>query len=93
MVLVYLLARTLDIFCWAAVLLMLARSILSFVMFDIEDNPLMNFVYAVTDVITAPVRIICERMGWFTDLPIDMPHMITFLLIVIIQSLIPTVAI
>ena len=91
MIFLYLLAQSLDFIIGALTLLMFARSILSLFMFDIEENRIMNFIYAVTDAICAPVRFVCDRMGWFQDTPIDVPHLITFILLVFIRFLIPEV--
>ena len=87
----YLLATTLDILISAILFIMFIRAILSFIMFDVEGNPLMNILYAVTDAVTAPVRLVCDRMGWFQGVPIDVPHMITLVLLLVLQLLIPEV--
>ena len=92
MIFLYLLATTLDFLIGAIVLLMLARSILSLFMFDIEENRVMNFIYAITDAVCTPARFVCDRMGWFQDTPLDMPHMITFLVLMVMRLLIPEVS-
>lgn len=91
MILLYILATTLQTTISVLVFLMFARSILSFIMFDIEENRLLGILYGITDAVCAPVRFICDRMGWFQDSPIDFPHMITFILLIIIRALIPEV--
>ena len=91
MIFLYVLAQTLDLLISAMLLALFARSILSLMMFDIEDNRIAGFIYTVSDLITAPVRTVCDRMGWFQGIPIDMPHLITLLLLFVIQIFIPEV--
>lgn len=93
MIALYILAQTLDLLISAMIFALFIRSILSLIMFDIEENRFMNFIYTVTDIITAPVRMVCDRMGWFQETPIDVPHLITLLLLFIMQFLIPQVSI
>lgn len=63
---------------------MLARAIISWLPVD-EDNPIVSFLYAVTEPVVAPVRTLIERFGWFEGLPIDMSFMITFMLLSILE--------
>ena len=91
MIFLYSLATTLETAISAIILLMFARSILSFIMFDIEENRLLGILYAITDAVCAPMRFICDRMGWFQGSPIDFPHMITFILLIVLRALIPEI--
>ena len=81
----YVLSATLRILLYAFQLLMLARAIVSWLPLD-EDSPVENFLYAVTEPVIAPVRALCERFGWFEELPVDMSFFITFLLITVLTA-------
>lgn len=64
--------------------LMFARAIMSWLPID-DDNPIDNFLYAVTEPFIAPVRAVIERFGWFEGMPIDMSFFITFILLSILE--------
>lgn len=68
-------------------LLMLARAILSWLPLD-QDSALVNFLYNVTEPLIMPIRALCDRFGWFEDSPLDIPFLITALLIMIIGSIV-----
>lgn len=64
----------------------LARAILS--LFDpTGEFRLSAFLYALTEPIIIPVRILCERMNWFQGIPIDVPFSLTLLLLLLAQIL------
>lgn len=63
---------------------MFARAILSW--FDqTGESKLSMFLYAVTEPVILPVRKLCERMHWFEGVPIDIPFMLTWLILMIVQ--------
>lgn len=64
--------------------MMMGRAIISWFPID-EDNPIVTFLYAVTEPIIIPVRSLLEHFGWFQGLPIDMSFFITFILLSIIE--------
>lgn len=80
----YVLTVTVRYLITAIQLLMFARAILSWLPVD-EDNPIVNFLYAVTEPVIMPVRAVMERFGWFEGMPIDMSFFITFLLLSILE--------
>ena len=64
----------------------LARAILS--LFDpMGESRISAFLYALTEPIIMPVRILCERMNWFQGVPIDVPFSLTLLLLLLAQIL------
>ncbi len=67
-------------------LAMFLRAILSW--FASPESRLLDFLYSVTEPAIAPVRALCEHFGWFEDLPIDIPFIITMLLLSLIETLI-----
>lgn len=70
-------------------LFMFIRAILSWVMPD-EDNAIIRFVNAITEPIIYPVRTLINRIESVRNLPFDISFMITFLLLVILQYILPT---
>jgi len=73
------LRNTVRVFLAAVELAMFARAILSW--FFTEESRLGDFLYAVTEPVILPVRLIFEKFGWFQNLPIDVSFFVTFLLI------------
>lgn len=64
----------------------LVRAILSW--FDpMGEWRLSGFLYALTEPITVPVRALCERMGWFQGIPMDIPFTLTWLLLILLQTI------
>lgn len=65
---------------------MLIRAILSW--FPI-DNRFVDFLHAITEPFIVPVRLLFEKMNWFSGLPIDVSFFVTYLLISIILIFLP----
>ena len=65
---------------------MLARAILSW--FPI-DNKFVDFLHAITEPFIVPVRLLFEKMNWFTGLPIDVSFFVTYLIISIVLIFLP----
>ncbi len=80
----YVVTVTVRYLIGAIQLMMMARAIISWFPVD-EDNPIVAFLYAVTEPVIMPVRSLIERFGWFEGLPIDMSFFITFILLSIIE--------
>ena len=80
----YVLSATVSYLITAVQFLMFARAILSWLPID-EDNPIVNFLYAVTEPVIMPVRAVIEKFGWFERMPIDMSFFITFLLLSVLD--------
>ena len=82
----YVIATTVSYLLTVIQFLMFARAILSWLPID-EDNPIVNFLYAVTEPVIMPVRVVIERLGWFEGMPIDMSFFITFILLSILEMM------
>lgn len=82
----YVISATVRYLITAIQFLMFARAILSWLPLD-DDNPIENFLYAVTEPVILPVRTVIERFGWFEGMPIDMSFFITFLLLSILEMI------
>lgn len=66
---------------------MLLRAVLSWLPLD-EENRLVGWLYCITEPIIAPVRALFDKMGWFSDLPLDMPFFFTYILLSVASFLI-----
>lgn len=65
-------------------LAMLARVLFS--LFDpTGEGKISSFLYVITEPIILPVRALCAKMGWFENIPIDVPFTITWFLLIIVQ--------
>lgn len=85
--LLYIFTSTLSLLLSILELLMLGRAILSWFPID-EDNPLIQFLYGVTEPVIYPMRMLLERFDLFQGLPMDMAFFFTFILINILAILI-----
>ena len=78
------LRNTVRVFLAAIELAMFLRAILSW--FFAGDSRLGNFLYAVTEPVILPIRLLFEKLGWFRNLPIDISFFVTFLLISVLST-------
>jgi YggT family protein len=66
---------------------MLLRAILSW--FDqLGESKLSMFLYAITEPLILPIRRLCNKMNWFQGTPLDMPFMLTLIVILVLQTLV-----
>ncbi len=80
----YVITSTVRTIVAALEFLLFARAILSWLPVD-EDNPIVSFLYSVTEPVLMPVRSLIERFGWFDGMPFDMAFMITFILLSVLE--------
>ena len=65
---------------------MFARAILSW--FDqTGESRISAFLFTITEPIIFPIRALCEKMHWFEGIPIDIPFMLTYLVLILLQAL------
>ncbi len=64
----------------------LVRAILSW--FPIrQDNPFLVLVTMVTEPFIIPFRALCDRFGWFRNVPIDIPFLFAFIAVSMLSAL------
>lgn len=56
------------------------RAILSWFMQE-GENVVMTFLALVTEPLILPIRRLCSRFGWFQGGPVDMPFLLTAVLV------------
>lgn len=69
----------------AVELLMLLRAVLSFFPFS---ERLYDLLFTVTEPIIAPARLLFDKMGWSTPIPLDLPFFLTFLLVSVLEMVV-----
>ena len=67
---------------------MFARAILSWFIDPMNEGGIVAFLTALTEPVILPVRALCAKMHWFEGMPLDVPFLLTVLLLAMIQSLI-----
>ena len=73
-------------------MLMFARAIMSWIMME-EENTFTRFINVITDPIIMPVRMVLEKFEFIRNMPMDISFFVAFLILVIVQNLLPTVVI
>lgn len=68
---------------------MFVRAILSWIMPE-EENTLVRFINAVTDPIIYPVKVMLDKIEAVRNMPFDLSFLVTFILLVILQYILPT---
>lgn len=71
--------------------MMMFRAIMSWLPID-EDSNIANFLYAMTEPVIYPVRKLLERIESLNNLPIDISFIVSFMLLSIIQMLLPVIS-
>ena len=67
---------------------MFLRAILSFIPGS-EEWRVSDFLFYVTEIAVAPVRLLMEKLRWGEGLPFDMSFTVTYLLILLLQATLP----
>lgn len=84
---VYILIKFVVIFLDVILMAMLVRAVMSWFVNGENGSPILNFLYVITEPLIVPVRLICQRFGWFQGTPIDMSFLITTMILSLISLL------
>ncbi|MBQ9941291.1 MAG: YggT family protein [Clostridia bacterium] len=87
-ILSFLIIRVFDILLTVLEYLMLIRAVLSWIP-TMSGNVITDFVYSVTEIVIGPVRKFLSRTGLVGSLPIDLSFMATYLLLILLHSILP----
>ena len=82
----YFAATCISAFCSLAMLLMVVRAIFSW--FPGQGGGIERFVYACTEPLLYPVRKLFDLLGIRLNLPIDLSFTVTFVLLVVIDTIV-----
>ena len=86
---IYVVTKLVSVFLGAEQLLMMFRAVLSWLPVD-EDSDLSNFLFAMTEPVIYPVRMLLDRFEGLDEFPIDLSFIISFMLLSLVQMLLPT---
>ena len=50
-----------------------------------HEGGISRFLLIMTEPVIFPIRMLCEKMNWFENLPIDMPFLLTMIIITLLQ--------
>ena len=70
-----------DVFLFA----MLARALLSWID-PMQEWKISIFLHVLTEPVILPVRALFDRTGWLEGFPLDVPFLITWLLLSVLQT-------
>ncbi len=86
---IYLFRETIVILIDVLHIAMLVRAILSW--FDpMQEGRIAIFLHALTEPVILPIRALCARHHWFEGFPMDIPFLLTWLALTMIQVLVST---
>ncbi|MBQ7599411.1 MAG: YggT family protein [Clostridia bacterium] len=80
----YVIRTAAYIFIDALLVCMVVGAVMSWIMPD-EDNKFTRVVYAITDTLTWPVRALFDRFGWFRNSPVDVPFIVTVIILALLS--------
>ena len=80
----YIFTSVVNLFISAMLLLMLIRAILSWLPIN-DEHPIVEFLYAVTEFVVAPVHALLYHFEWIRNFPMDISFLVAYLILTIIQ--------
>ena len=86
---IYVVTKLVSVFLGAEQLLMMFRAVFSWLPVD-EDSDISNFLFAMTEPVIYPVRMLLDRFEGLDEFPIDLSFIISFMLLSLVQILLPT---
>lgn len=86
---IYVVTKLVSVFLGAEQLLMMFRAVLSWLPVD-EDSNISNFLFAMTEPVIYPVRMLLDRFEGLDEFPIDLSFIISFMLLSLVQMILPT---
>lgn len=90
-IILYLIVSFAYLLLVAEQLLMFVRAIVSWFTQD-DESPLATFLYYATEPVIMPVRWVLSRFDAVNDLPIDISFTVSLVLLMLLTSILPTVA-
>ena len=88
MVLLYLLAQTVNLFLGLVYFAMFLRAILSWFIPE-EGSALMGILVFISEIFISPVRLIMSRFRFVREAPIDISFMVAFLVLAVLRISLP----
>ena len=85
--LMFVLKQIVIVFLSVVQIAMLLRAVLSW--FPIPENRFVDLLYYVTEPFIVPIRLLFDKLGWFSGMPIDISFMVSYLIITVTLVLLP----
>ena len=82
---IFVVKRIVTIFFDVLEIALLARAILSWID-QMKEMKISQILETVTEPFLYPIRLLCEKLHWFENTPIDMPFLLGWLLISLIRT-------
>ena len=82
-------AATVTFYLTALTFMMVLRVLYPF--FSAADSRAYSFLYATTEPFLMPVRGVLSRIEFFASSPVDFTYIITVMLVMVVQLLLPSV--
>ena len=86
---IYVVTKLVSVFLGAEQLLMMFRAVLSWLPVD-EDSDISNFLFAMTEPVIYPVRMLLDRFEGLDEFPIDLSFIISIMLMSLVHMILPT---
>lgn len=83
-ILIFIITQCVKCLISAVLFFMLLRALLSLFGVD-EDSALLNFLFLATEPVILPIRALFALFGWFEGFPIDVPFIVAFIALDIMQ--------
>lgn len=81
-----LLSNSIVLICYAMMAVLFVHALLSW-FFPFGEGSFFNFIRNLSDLLVFPARVVLDKTGWFADLPIDMAHTLTMVVLWLITML------
>ena len=86
----YIFAKTVSLIIDLVFIAMMARVIIPFFL-DVEESRVYALAFFISEPFVAPVRYVMIKMNWGQDSPIDWAFFMTYMILWLLQSLLPTI--
>lgn len=86
----YILCQTVNTWISLTLLAMLLRSFRAFFTFGAEESGFDMFLFAVTEPVIMPIRVLMGEAA--AELPLDLPFMATWFVLILLQNVLPVVS-
>lgn len=88
MVVLYILAQTVNLFLGLVSFAMLLRFLLSFFMPE-EEGVLMGILVFITELFVAPVRFLLSRFSFVNESPVDISFTVAYFVLILLRLFLP----
>ncbi len=88
MVILYILAQTVNLFLGLVSFAMLLRVLLSLFMPE-DEGIIMGILVFITEIFVVPVRLILSRFRFVNETPIDISFMVAYFLLLLLRLVLP----